>query len=155
MEKKHQYQATVEWTGNLGSGTFNYTSYKRDHLIQAPGRPAIECSSDSAFRGDAKRYNPEELLLSSVSSCHMLWYLHLCAEAGIIVLEYRDEASGLMLENSDGSGAFKEIVLKPKVKVANADMLGKAEELHKKANEFCFIARSLNFPVRHEPEILV
>jgi organic hydroperoxide reductase OsmC/OhrA len=118
------------------------------------GKTELLCSSDPGFRGDKSRHNPEELLVISLSSCHMLWYLHLCSDNGVVVVEYIDEASGVMEENSDGSGQFVEVVLKPKVTVAEKSMIGKANELHHKANQMCFIARSVKFPVRHTPVTL-
>lgn len=148
MEKKHHYQVTVQWTGNNGSGTENYRNYERSHTIKVDGKPTISGSSDSAFKGDAKKHNPEDLLVSSLSSCHMLWYLHLCAEAGVVVEEYIDNATGIMEENQNG-GKFIEVTLNPIVKVRQPDMLEKAEKLHEKANELCFIANSVNFPVKH------
>lgn len=149
--KTHHYNTTVNWTGNTGKGTENYKAYTRDYTIEASGKPEIKGSSDPAFLGDRTRYNPEEMLLASLSSCHMLWYLHLCAEAGVIVTAYSDSAEGTMAETPDGSGHFTQVVLKPAVVVANASMVDKANELHHKANKMCFIANSCNFPVTHEP----
>ncbi len=151
----HHYHVTISWTGNSGTGTNAYTAYERDHSIKAEGKPVLLGSSDPAFRGDATRYNPEELFLASLSSCHMLWYLHFCAEANIIVMEYRDQAAGTLTVNESGSGHFTEVILKPEVVVANSSMKHKALELHKKAHKFCFIANSCNFPVKHEPLIRV
>ncbi|MHA3789593.1 OsmC family protein [Flavobacterium hauense] len=148
--KTHHYNTTVNWTGNSGKGTENYKAYTRDYTIAANGKPEINGSSDPAFLGDHTRYNPEELLLASLSSCHMLWYLHLCSEAGIIVTSYIDRAQGTMAETPDGSGHFTGVTLKPDVIVANASMISKANELHHKANTMCFIANSCNFPVLHE-----
>lgn len=148
---EHHYKTHVTWTGNLGTGTDNYRSYLRNHTITADGKPAIPASSDPAFRGDRTRYNPEEMLVASLSSCHMLWYLHLCAVAGVVVIDYSDEAVGTMIETSDGGGRFKEVVLHPKVKVADASMFEKANTLHHDANKMCFIANSVNFPVLHNP----
>ena len=82
----------LRWTGDRGVGTASYTAYARDHEITAPGKPAIAGSSDPRFRGDATRWNPEELLLGAISACHQLWYLHLCAEAGVVVTAYVDDA---------------------------------------------------------------
>ncbi|WP_276347884.1 OsmC family protein [Daejeonella sp. JGW-45] len=149
MSAQHNYQLTVKWTGNTGTGTSGYRAFERSHTIQAGNKPEIAGSSDPSFRGDKSRYNPEELLLASLSSCHMLWYLHLCAEAGVIVTGYEDHATGKMTEMESGSGQFTEVTLNPKVTVSDIAMAGKANELHKKANEMCFIARSVNFPVRH------
>src|SRR5215467_13286796 len=125
----------------------SYRAYGRDHVLSGPGKPDLPCSSDPAFRGDASRYNPEELLVLSLSSCHMLWYLHLCSVNGIVVTEYRDEASGEMAENADGSGQFAKVVLRPVVTLRAGSDEGKARELHHQAHEMCFIARSVNFPV--------
>ena len=68
-------------------------------------------------------------------------------------MEYEDFAEGTMIETENGSGKFTEIVLKPKIVVAEKEMIQKAVELHQKANEYCFIANSLNFEVKHQPEI--
>lgn len=155
MGKHHRYKIAVQWTGNQGSGTSGYKEYERSHRISAENKVVIEGSSDPAFRGDRTKYNPEEMLLSSLSSCHMLWYLHFCSEAGIIVTEYTDEATGIMEETANGSGHFTEATLHPKVIVAEESMVEKAEQLHHKANEFCFIANSVNFPVKHIPTTLV
>lgn len=149
--KQHHYTTALQWTGNTGNGTKSYTSYKRDYTISAGDKIEIPGSSDPAFRGDKTRYNPEELFLSSISSCHMLWYLHLCAEAGIIVLEYSDNAQGTMAETPAGGGHFTSVTLHPEVVVSNSSMKDKANELHKRANELCFIANSCNFPIHHEP----
>lgn len=151
QQKEHQYQLTITWTGNTGSGTFDYRSYERAHTIKADNKPVIQASSDTAFRGDSTKYNPEELLLASISSCHMLWFLHLCAQHEIVVIDYTDKPTGVMVENPDGSGHFKEVVLHPVVKVSEAGMIDKTVDLHKKAHQLCFIANSLNFPVKHEP----
>lgn len=153
--KNHHYKTTIQWTGNRGSGTSSYRDYERSHTISAENKPVIEASSDPAFRGDKTKYNPEEMLLSSLSSCHMLWYLHFCSEAGIIVTDYVDHATGIMEETNNGSGHFVEVTLHPIVTLQNEEMTEKAKELHHKANEFCFIANSVNFPVKHIPTVLV
>lgn len=151
MAEQHHYKATIKWTGNKGEGTANYRAYEREHIVSIDNKADILGSSDPAFRGDKTRHNPEDLLLSSLSACHMLWYLHLCSEAGIIVTDYRDNATGIMTETSNGSGHFTEVTLNPTVTVVNQSMIDKANELHKKANELCFIANSVNFPVKHRP----
>ncbi|MBP6184270.1 MAG: OsmC family protein [Saprospiraceae bacterium] len=154
MEKTHHYKTTILWTGNTGSGTKTYTSYNRNHTVAINNKEPILCSSDPSFRGDITRHNPEELFLASLSSCHMLWYLHLCADNHIIVLDYRDNAIGTMIESAVG-GHFTEVVLNPIVTIADGNQQSLANELHKKANQFCFIANSCNFPVHHNPTILV
>lgn len=151
MAKQHQYNLTITWTGNKGEGTSTYRSYDRSHTISAENKSDVLASSDPAFRGDKTRYNPEELLVASLSSCHMLWYLHLCAEAGIVVVEYTDKAAGTMVETADGGGHFTEVTLYPLVIVAEESMIAKANELHHQANKLCFIAKSCNFPVHHQP----
>ena len=152
--KTHRYAVTVQWTGNTGTGTSGYRSYERRHEISAGAqKPSIPGSSDPAFRGDAARWNPEELLVASLSACHKLWYLHLCADAGIVVVDYIDHAEGVMEETSDGSGQFQRVTLHPLVTVAPGSDMAKARELHEAAHAKCFIARSVNFPVEHEPEI--
>lgn len=151
MAKIHQYEATIKWTGNKGSGTENYKNYERSHQIIIENKSDILGSSDPSFRGDASKHNPEELLVSAISSCHMLWYLHLCAESGVVVMEYIDNAIGTMLENSNGSGQFSEVILSPVVTVTEKSMIEKANQLHQKANELCFIAKSVNFLVKHNP----
>lgn len=150
MQKLHSYKTTVIWTGNKGTGTDHYKNYERSHRVEIAQKPVIECSSDPAFLGDPEKFNPEELLVSSLSSCHMLWYLHLCSAAGVIVLDYKDIATGIMEETEDGSGHFIEVTLNPVVKVKEESMITKAEELHQKAHKLCFIANSVNFPVKHK-----
>lgn len=151
--KQHTYEVRMQWTGNDGEGTRSYKSYRRDHTIVSEGKPEILGSSDPGFRGDRARYNPEELLVAALSSCHILSYLHLCALNHITVVEYRDAASGLMRENSEGSGEFVQVLLKPIVTVSAGDDRARARELHHEAHRLCFIARSVNFPVEVEPEI--
>lgn len=153
--KQHSYSVSVRWTGNLGEGTSSYRTYKRDHEISASGKSTILASSDPAFRGDKARYNPEELLVAALSSCHMLSYLHLCADAGIVVIEYQDEAQGTMVETDEGGGRFQQVTLYPAVKVAAGADQDLARQLHEKAHHLCFIANSVNFPVHCEPSIEV
>lgn len=154
--KKHNYEIKVEWTGNEGKGTLNYKSYNRNHKIIGDGKStAINGSSDSAFLGDKARYNPEDLFLSSLSACHMLFYLHLCSVHKIIVTEYLDNATGIMEETKNGSGKFTEVTLNPTVRITEANMIEQAIELHKKANELCFIASSCNFKIGHKPKTIV
>ena len=137
MKKQHCYDVTTKWTGNIGFGTANYNQYERSHEISVEHKVPIMGSSDSSFRGDKLKYNPEELLVASLSSCHMLWYLHLCSQNGIVVTEYKDHASGKMEENENGSGRFIEVQLNPVVIVNDIGMIEKANELHLKAHEFC------------------
>jgi organic hydroperoxide reductase OsmC/OhrA len=155
MNKQHHYKTTIQWTGNKGIGTDNYRNYERNHEIIIENKANISGSSDPAFRGDKTKHNPEDLLVSSLSSCHMLWYLHLCSEAGVIVIDYVDNAAGIMVETANGGGQFTEVTLNLIVTVTENSMIDKANELHKKANELCFIAKSVNFPVYHKPIIKI
>jgi len=154
MTRIHSYDVSVIWTGNRGTGTSGYRAYDRDHDVRAPGRPVIAASSEPLFRGDPARWNPELELVAALSQCHMLWYLHLCAAAAVVVTSYRDDAAGTMAETADGGGRFTEVVLRPRVTVAEAGMAGAAAALHAQAHAKCFIASSVNFPVRHEPVII-
>lgn len=155
MAKTHEYQTNLVWTGNKGSGTMDYRSYDRSYVISMEHKNDIHGSSDSAFMGDKTKHNPEDLLVSSLSSCHMLWYLHLCSQNDIIVLDYKDNAVGKMIENADGSGYFTEVILNPIVTISDESAVSKANALHEQANKMCFIANSCNFPIRHEPKCLV
>jgi len=153
--KEHFYAVNLQWTGNLGQGTANYRAYSRNHEISAPGKSTVLASSDPAFRGDDSRYNPEDLLVASLSACHMLSYLHLCAVAGIVVTDYQDQAKGTMVETEDGGGHFTQVTLRPAVKVAAGADTDLAQQLHEKAHHLCFIASSVNFPVLCEPSVEV
>lgn len=149
---EHRFTMNLTWTGNRGSGTSTYRAYGRDHQITAAGKSAaIRGSSAPVFRGDKDRYNPEELLIGALAGCHMLAFLHLCADAGIVVTSYADDADGTMQLNRDGSGQFTEVVLRPRAEYEQSPPREKIEELHHRAHELCFIARSVNFPVRCEP----
>jgi len=152
--KQHNYEIQVEWTGNSGEGTKTYRSYRRDYTITSEGKPQILGSSDPSFRGDPSRYNPEDLLVASLSACHMLSYLHLCAVNHVTVVDYRDAALGLMDENSDGSAQFTRVSLRPAVKISPGGDQAKARALHADAHHLCFIARSVNFPVDVTPTIV-
>ena len=153
--KTHTYQATVRWTGNTGSGTSSYKAYTRDHVISAAGKPDLLGSSDPAFRGDGTRYNPEDLLVASASTCHMLWYLHLAMEAGVVVTAYEDAPVGTMVEDAVRGGYFTGIVLHPRVTISPSSDPVKAAAAHAAAHTKCYIANSLNFPITIEPETVV
>jgi organic hydroperoxide reductase OsmC/OhrA len=151
---KHQYSANIVWTGNNGTGTSDYASYSRDHVISIDHKQDLQGSSDSIFRGDVTKHNPEDMLLSSLSVCHMLWYLHLCADAGVIVTAYTDKVEGI-LEYGKNGGKFTEVTLHPVVSVESEEMIPLAMSLHSEAHACCFIANSVNFPVKHEPNISI
>jgi organic hydroperoxide reductase OsmC/OhrA len=147
----HIFQTTLRWTGNLGTGTSSYRAYGRDYELSAPEKAsAIAGSSAKTYRGDDTRYNPEELLVAALSSCHMLAYLHLCADAGIVVTAYDDSAEGSMRTHPEGSGEFVEVTLRPRVQITDPARSAEADALHARAHELCFIARSVNFPVHCE-----
>jgi len=150
----HRYRVEVSWTGNRGSGTDGYRNYSRDHLIRVPGKPELAGSADPAFRGDATRHNPEDLLLAALSTCHMLSYLHMATVAGVVVMAYTDAAEGTMETSGDG-GRFVEVVLRPTVTISAGSDPARAEAAHEAAHHACFIANSVNFPVRCEPRIVV
>ena len=155
MNIDHSYSVSVDWTGNRGTGTSGYRAYGRDNVVRADGKTAeIAGSADRVFFGDADRWNPEELLLASLSQCHLLSYLYLAASNGIVVESYSDDASGTVKQTDDGGGNFVEAVLRPLVHISAGDP-HLALELHREASAKCFIAASVNFPVRHEPRILV
>lgn len=155
MDKALHYRVQVEWTGNNGTGTSGYEAYGRNHIIRIAGKPDILASTDAHFRGDTTRHNPEDMLLSALSTCHMLWYLHLCADAGVIVTGYTDDAEGTLTLAHGVPGRFTDAILRPRVTVASADMTEKAIALHVEASKKCFIANSVNFIVRHQPSVVV
>lgn len=151
MHTPHNFNLTVKWTGNKGTGTSRYDAYERSHTVLVNGKPELLCSSDPIFRGDGTKHNPEDMLIASLSACHMLWYLHLCADAGVIVTEYTDHASGVLEVAAKGGGHFSSVTLNPAVTVSESSMCAKALELHHRAHEKCFIANSVNFKVNHNP----
>ncbi|MGK5529869.1 OsmC family protein [Streptomyces sp. URMC 129] len=154
--REHGYDVTVRWTGDTGEGTAGYRAYARDHEVTVAGKPTmILGSADPAFVGDPDRWNPEELLVASLSQCHMLSYLALCSLKRVVVTGYEDAAQGTMRETPGGGGAFAEVVLNPVVTVAEEGMVEAATALHEEAHRICFIANSVNFPVRHAPVIRV
>jgi len=151
MNQEHLFKLITEWTGNRGNGTSSYTTYDRNYTVKVEHKNDLFCSSDPAFRGDKTLYNPEDFLISSLSACHMLWYLHLCVDAGIIVVNYTDNASGILVQIEGKGGHFSEVTLNPIATVAEESMLELANELHQKAHEKCFIANSVNFKVMIKP----
>src|SRR5712691_13561880 len=156
MAVTHRYEVTVRWTGDTGSETSHHGGYRRDHDVHGEGKPVILGAPGRAFRGDAARWNPEELLVASLSQCHMLWYLHLCAVGGVVVTDYADTPTGTMtMDPAGGGGEFTDVVLHPAVTVADSSMTDKAQALHGEIGALCYIARSVSFPVRHEPTVRV
>lgn len=155
MNKSHKYNLNLEWTGNTGTGTSGYREYERSHTISAEHKPIIEASSDPAFRGDMTKFNPEELLVASLSSCHMLWFLHLCADNDIVVIKYTDSPVGLMVEDDFGGGKFTEVTLYPVVTVEGVYDESLILDLHRQSNSLCYIANSVNFPVNQSPTLFL
>lgn len=154
MVGEHRYRLTATWTGNRGTGTSGYRDYDRSVDLAVDGKPVLPASADRPFRGDPARWNPEDLLIAALSECHLLSYLHACVQAGVVVVDYRDEASGVMVEDGRGAGAFREVVLRPHVVVAQPSMVRAGIDAHHTAHGWCFIANSVNFPVRHEPVVV-
>jgi organic hydroperoxide reductase OsmC/OhrA len=150
MNDEHHYRVATTWTGDRGTGTSGYREYGRDVTIDIAGKPSLEASADRPFRGDPAKWNPEDLLLASLSECHLLSYLHACVTLGVVVVGYADAAEGTMVLDGRGGGAFREVLLRPRVTVAEATMVADAHRAHDLAHEWCFIANSVNFPVRHE-----
>jgi len=153
MKKSHPFQVAVSWSGARQGTTQSYTSYSREFTIQAEGKESLICSSDKMFRGEANLYNPEDLFISTISSCHLLWYLHLCADKKIEVISYQDKASGILQIHEDGSGQFLQVDLYPQVVITREEDIMLALQLHEKAHEKCFIANSVNFPVNCKPTV--
>jgi len=151
FEKPHRYEVSTEWTGHRGTGTTGYRDYDRTHVVRAAGLPDLPGTADPTFHGERDRWNPEQLLLAALSQCHMLSYLHVAVRHGVVVTGYRDEAEGALRLNRDGSGEFTDAMLRPRVELADESQRALADRLHDEAHDVCFIARSVNFPVRHEP----
>lgn len=149
--KTHHYELDITWTGSTGAGTSGYRDYERAHDVSAPGKPTIAGSADPSFRGDPSRWNPEELLVASLSQCHMLWVLALCAQNGIVVTGYTDHPSGTMAQTEDGGGYFTEVTLRPALQLADPAQAEALAAIHDRAHHLCFIANSVNFDVRCEP----
>lgn len=152
----HTYRLTTTWTGDRGTGTSGYREYDRSVTISIEGKPDLLASADVPFRGEAGRWNPEDLLLAALSECHLLSYLYACTRVGVVVVGYRDDAEGVITMDADGiGGRFTDVVLRPVVTVADAAMVEAARRAHEDAGAWCFIANSVSAPVRHEPTILV
>ncbi|MFF0911370.1 OsmC family protein [Microbacterium enclense] len=154
MNGEHQYRLRATWTGDRGAGTTGYRDYDRSVSLEVDGKPLLEASADTPFRGDPAKWNPEELLLGALSECHLLSYLYACVKVGVVVVGYEDDASGTLVEDGTGGGAFTEVTLRPRVVVAEESMIEAARAAHRQAREWCFIANSVNFPVLHEPEVV-
>ena len=151
MASEHSYALAAEWTGNLGTGTTGYREYGRNVVLRIDGKPDLLASADTPFRGDADRWNPEELLLAALSECHLLSYLHVAVQHGVVVIGYSDAATGEMVVAPDDAGHFTRVDLRPRVELADESQRSLADSLHAEANRLCFIANSVNFPVHHAP----
>ena len=153
MDADHRFVASLEWTGNRGEGTTGYRAYGRDHVLRVAGKPDILGSAARVFHGDVDRWNPEEMLVAALAQCHLLSYLYVAVANGIVVESYVDSAEGLLVTTPDGGGHFREVILRPVVTISAGDP-EMATQIHADANRLCFIASSVNFPVRHEPTVL-
>ena len=151
MLHAHNYKLTAVWHGNKGEGTKNVMAYDRSHTVSIKGKPDLHLTTDNPAVGDNKKLNPEDLLVTAISSCHLLSYLYLCATEGIVITSYTDNTTGIMIEKASGGGSFKEVILNPIFEVADESMINKAIELHHKAHEICYIANSVNFEVKCNP----
>ena len=147
---EHEYTARVIWTGNRGQGTASYRGYDRTWNVETPGKPVIPCSNDPLLGGDPTRHNPEDLLIASLSACHMLWYLHLASDAGIAVMGYEDDPLAVGETRPDGAGRFLRATLRPRITLPKGADPGRADALHHEIHKVCFIARSVNFPVDYD-----
>lgn len=154
MAKHHDFTTAISWTGNRGSGTSAYRAYDRTWDIAVPGKPVVHCSNDPMLGGDPTLMNPEDLMLSALSACHMLWYLHLASEAGIAVQAYTDTPIGQGESTPDGAGRFVRATLHPRIEVPTGTDLARAEAIHHEIHKVCFIARSVNFPVDYAPQFI-
>jgi len=152
--RQHHYSVKTVWSGAAEGPARTYNNYSRDHVFEISGKPDLMGSADPAFLGDPGKHNPEDLLVASLSACHMLWFLHLATDNGIEVVAYTDVANGTMEMKSNGSGHFTNVTLKPVVIIEDASQTDMAVALHDKAHKMCFIAASMNFPVEHHPEII-
>jgi organic hydroperoxide reductase OsmC/OhrA len=153
MWGEHRYSVRTTWTGDQGTGTSGYREYSRSVTVSIEGKPDLLASADKPFRGDPTRWNPEDMLLAALSECHLLSYLYACVKAGVVVVAYEDHATGVMVEDGQGGGAFREVTLAPRVTVSDESMVDAATAAHAEANALCFIARSVNFPVHHNATI--
>jgi len=153
MTSHSEFNSRIQWTGNTGTGTSSYQGYLRTWDIAVPGKPIVHCSNDPHLGGDPSLMNPEDLLLSAVSACHMLWYLHFASENNVVVESYIDKPKGLGETERSGRGRFLSIELSPSITLANDADLQLAESLHERVHDYCFIARSLSCPVYCRPQI--
>lgn len=150
MTHQHNFTPTIRWTGNTGAGNATYRGYDRTWQVETPGKPVIACSNDPMLGGDPTLHNPEDLLIAALSSCHMLWYLHLASDASVVVTDYVDAPVGIGQSQLSGAGQFIKAILRPKITLAAGILPSKADAIHGEIHKVCFIARSVNFPVEIE-----
>ncbi|MBU2980759.1 OsmC family protein [Lentibacter algarum] len=155
MSRKHDFEAKVVWTGNTGEGTAHYKAYERTWEVQTEGKPVVKCSNDPLLGGDPTLHNPEDMLIAALSSCHMLWYLHMASDAGVTVLAYEDDPVGHGESEASGAGQFVSADLRPRITVAAGTDLAKADAIHSEIGKVCFIARSVAFPVHHKARYVI
>ena len=147
---EHDYTARVVWTGNRGEGTRHYKGYSRTWNVETPGKPVIQCSNDPLLGGDPALHNPEDMLIAALSACHMLWFLHLASGAGIVVMAYEDDPLAVGETDAQGASRFLHATLRPRITVAPGSDLEQADALHARGHDYCFIARSVNFPIDYK-----
>jgi len=150
LAQTHEYTARVLWTGNRGQGTAGYRAYDRTWNVETPGKPVIKCSNDPLLGGDSGLHNPEDMLISALSACHMLWYLHLASDAGIKVMAYLDDPEAVGETDANGASRFLRATLRPRIEVPEGTDLAQADALHEEVHKYCFIARSVAFPVTYK-----
>ena len=155
MTHEHSFHAAIRWTGNRGQGNATYRGYDRTWEVNTEGKPVIQCSNDPMLGGDPTLHNPEDLLVNAVSSCHMLWYLHLAFDAGVLVTGYEDTPEGIGVSDSSGAGQFKKVILRPRITLGPGMDPVKADGVHAKIHDVCFIARSVNFPIEYKAKYVV
>ncbi len=146
MHLKHLFKAALNWSKDNGKSI----RYTKNHTISFEGKEALTISAAKAFKGDPSLHNPEDLLLSSLMSCHMMSYLYICAQHQIEVIDYQDQAIATLETNENGSGRFIEVRLNPQVTISNGEQIALANTLHHQAHQLCFIANSCNFPILHQ-----
>lgn len=154
MASNHIFKATLNWKPKEGENTQNPRNYTRDHEVKITDKKLLQLSAAKSFRGDTNLLNPEDLLLSAITSCHMMSYLYVCSQNQVEILSYSDNSEGILEVVGDG-GSFERVDLNPVVTIKNPKDIELAKELHTKANELCFIANSCNFPIHHKAKILV
>ncbi len=143
---KTQFKVQAKWSSK---NALDVSINGKTHQVFIDDKSPLTVSAAKAFKGDETKYNPEDLLLSALASCHMMSYFYVCAQNGIELIDYKDEAVGVLELKADGSGAFTSVVLNPVVTISKSEMIDKAVSLHKEAHSICFIAHPCNVLISH------